>query len=807
MNSAQSKQAKALKKPTLLNQSIKAAIIATVVVTAALPLTTLMAAEATVSQQQQFQIPAGPLAQSLNQFASQARVTLSFDPAITDGLTSPSISGQYSPQQVLEMLLTGTGLQAYRQADEGYGIKATPSVDTSELVHLPSVKVTADAERNLQFEGTAADGYRVKTVSSVGGLGSMNLQDTPFSISVIPKELIENVQASSPDDIYRINPSTRTSTPQSTGWSPMVSIRGFQTYDIAEDGLRRPYNHAAILEDKERIEVLSGLSGFLYGAAPPAGMINYVSKRPTQERLNNVTVGNYGGSQYYVHGDFGGRIDEAERMGYRLNVVKQDGDTAIDDQKIDRTLVSGAFDWQLSDQLLLELKASYNKYKTQATSAYWFFDDAIPRSKAPDASKNWAQPWIQDEFENKQVGGRLSYQLNDSITLRGGYTKSYVDRPVQDHTMNSMFSTTQYLQLRQRAGKTKSEFDAGQAFADFAFDTAGIAHKLTLGYYTYTAKDWGTTYAPHTGWQGPYPMDTPTHVPEYNFPENTGRMYSAGKATNDNFMLGDLIQFTSQWSALVGVNHSRIKSESYNSAGQKNQPDYDKFRNSPSISVMFKPIPAVTTYITYNEGLEMGGIAPLGTFNQDEIMSPMVSRQKEIGIKAEVGGILLTSALFDIEKAYEFINASNIYTQAGRQNHKGAEFSATGKLTERLTIVGGLTYLDPSVRGGDDDGKEPMNVARKVAKLYSEYELPFIPGLSLTGGAYYTGKQWANNANTSRLPSYTTFDLGLRYTTLTVGKPLTLRLFASNITDKNYWQNSYYVGPPRSIAFSAQMQF
>ncbi|MDO8825792.1 TonB-dependent receptor [Methylophaga sp.] len=807
MNSAQSKQAKALKKPTLLNQSIKAAIIATVVVTAALPITTLIAAEATVSQQQQFQIPAGPLAQSLNQFASQARVTLSFDPAITDGLTSPSISGQYSPQQVLEMLLTGTGLQAYRQADEGYGIKATPSVDTSELVHLPSVKVTADAERNLQFEGTAADGYRVKTVSSVGGLGSMNLQDTPFSISVIPKELIENVQASSPDDIYRINPSTRTSTPQSTGWSPLVNIRGFPTYDVSEDGLRRPYNHAAVLEDKERIEVLSGLSGFLYGAAPPAGMINFVSKRPTQERLSNITVGNYGGNQYYVHGDFGGRIDEAENMGYRLNVVRQDGNTVVDDQEIDRTLVSGAFDWQLSDQLLLELKASYNQYKTQAPSAYWFFNDAIPRGKAPDASKNWSQPWIQDEFENKQVGGRLSYQLNDSITLRGGYTKSYIDRPVQDHTMNSMFSTSQYRQLRQRVGETKSEINGGQAFADFAFDTAGIAHKLTLGYYTYTAKDWNTTYAPNTGYQGPYSMDTPTHVPEYSFPENTGQLYLAGKASNDNFMLGDLIQFTPRWSALVGVNHSRITSKNYNSLGYKSQPDYDKFRNSPSISVMFKPIPTVTTYITYNEGLEMGGIAPLGTTNQYEIMPPMVSRQKEIGIKAEVGGVFLTSALFEIEKAYEFANATNTYTQDGRQNHRGAEFSATGKLTERLTIVGGLTLLDPSVRGGDNDGKDPRNVAKKVAKLYSEYALPFVPGLSLTGGAYYTGEQWANNANTYRLPSYTTYDLGLRYTTLTAGKPLTLRLYASNITDKDYWQNSYYVGPPRSIAFSAQMQF
>ena len=169
--------------------------------------------------------------------------------------------------------------------------------------------------------------------------------------------------------------------------------------------------------------------------------------------------------------------------------------------------------------------------------------------------------------------------------------------------------------------------------------------------------------------------------------------------------------------------------------------------------------------------------------------------------------MLLSGALFDIDKAYEFTNAGNTYTQDGRQNHKGVEFSATGKLTRHLTVIGGVTLLDAGIRGGDSDGKEPMNVAKRIAKLYSEYALPSVPGLTLTGGVYFTGRQWADDDNTSRLPSYTTVDLGMRYATQAAGKPLTLRLYASNVADRNYWQNSYYVGPPRSVAFSAQIQF
>lgn len=167
-------------------------------------------------------------------------------------------------------------------------IRATTTSEADRT--LRQVQVTAtrevDLTTELQQEGKAADGYRAKTISSVGALGSMSLQDTPFSMSVVPLELMRNIQAQSPDDIYKLNASTRTTTPQITSWSPSVNIRGFDGYNTAEDGLRRPYNHAAVIEDKERVEILNGLSGLLFGAAQPGGMVNFVYKRPTVERLN-----------------------------------------------------------------------------------------------------------------------------------------------------------------------------------------------------------------------------------------------------------------------------------------------------------------------------------------------------------------------------------------------------------------------------------------------------------------------------------------------------------------------------------------
>ena len=90
------------------------------------------------------------------------------------------------------------------------------------------------------------------------------------------------------------------------------------------------------MEQTAQIEVLTGLSGFFYGASSIGGTINYVSKKPTDERINKLTFGNTSGSNLYLHGDFGGQFDENGTFGYRLNVVTQDGDTHVEHKSIKR---------------------------------------------------------------------------------------------------------------------------------------------------------------------------------------------------------------------------------------------------------------------------------------------------------------------------------------------------------------------------------------------------------------------------------------------------------------------------------------
>ena len=189
-------------------------------------------------------------------------------------------------------------------------------------------------------------------------------------------------------------------------------------------------------------------------------------------------------------------------------------------------------------------------------------------------------------------------------------------------------------------------------------------------------------------------------------------------------------------------------------------------------------------------------------------LSPEVSEQYEIGAKAQLGEALFTLALFNIDKPIYITNFA--YTPNGRQENYGLEFGVTGKVTRDLTLVGGITLLDPEVKKSNSpefEGKKPTNVASTLAKLYTEYDVNDLPGFALTGGAYYTGKQYADGANNYSLPSFTTFDAGARYRMPVSDNTLTLRANVSNLANKEYWLNSFYLGDPRTLTFSAELEF
>ncbi len=778
--------------------------------------------ETAAGEVREYALPAAPLASTLNRIAAEAGLVLSIDPALTRDRIAEPVQGRFDGQGALQEALRGTGLELRQSASGSYSLQQA----ATEAMALPDVTVTAT---ETLAEGGEESGYRASAVRNVGALGGMALQDAPYSVTVISSELMDNIQATSSDDIFKLSPTTQFTSPTSAGYASAVAIRGFSgvgNLSIANDGLRfsNGYDGGNFIEEMERLEILSGLSGFLYGPASPGGLVNYVLKRPTAERYNSVTYGTTGGENQYLHGDFGGPIDSEGRFAYRANLLAQDGETAIDGQVERRHMASVALDWNVSDDLLIQFDGSHKQSETRGLTSYWYFADQAFRPDADDLENDelYSQRWAYNDSRHDRAGSRFQWRLSDVFSLRGalGYSQYTTEYAYTGPTVNS---AGVYVQPLYAFAPVETEETSSNLFLDAAFDTVAIGHEMTLGYQGNIARvRYNTDYIPFPGPQYvsvtpevPFGEQPQAAKPAYDLGD--GDYHLASRSQADSVLIGDVITFNEQWSTILGVTHSRIKTfsdnfvwvEAFGSAPAIE--DYSETETSPNVSLVYKPVEWLTTYVTYIEGLQTGGVAPSGTNNAGQALAPIVSEQYEIGAKAELGGALYTVALFDIEKPNTYTNAANFFVQDGMQNNKGLEFSVTGNVTPALTLVGGVTLLDPVVEGAANaanDGNRPVDVARHLAKLYGEYAIFGVPGLTLTGGAFYTGKQYTDEANDNTIPSFTTFDLGGRYR-MALGdeRALTLRANLSNLTDEEYWLSSHYIGAPRTLKLSAQLEF
>ena len=798
---------------TFLRPGLLAAAIA---LSAPLASPSLMAAEQATTART-YNLPAGSLSTTLNQIASQSGITLAIDPALVAGKSSAPVSGTFEGTTALREALRGTGLQLQQSGGGAYAL--VPVVEGA--LTLGDVNVNASAVA----EGSEAAGYVSENISNVGALGSMKLQDTPYSMSVTSQALLKNMQATSLDDVFKRNPFTQMFSPTGAGYASAVNIRGFSgagNLNIANDGLRFSTLADAgnFLEETEQLEVITGLTGFLYGPATPGGLANYVLKRPTYDTYRSVTVGNAGGDNYYLHGDFGGKIDDEGKFAYRLNLLTQDGQTAIDMQKRRRELISLAVDWNVSDDLQIQFDASHKKTEIHGLTSYWFFGDQglRPRASQLDNNKLYSQKWAFSDNETDKGGVRATWPLNDTFTLRGAFaTQKFTEE--NTYTGPTVYSPGVYTQPLYAFAPIEHQENSAYLFLDAAFATGAIGHKMTLGYqgndsrvkqYEDHIPSDGSQYADVGG--GALPFGNSEQVSKPGYSIGHGSKHLASTSQSNNFLIGDVITFNDQWSSIVGVTRTQIKSYAndfiYSSPAKKTR--YDESKTSPSVSLIYKPVPWLTTYATYIEGLQAGGTAPYNAMNAGELFAPQVSKQYEVGAKATVGDALLTLALFNIEKPNGYLDGDMVYTESGTQVNNGLEFSVTGKVTPQLTVIGGFTLLDPKVKDADNkanDGNAPVDVAKQLAKLYAEYDINAVPGLALTGGAFYTGKQYTDVANDYQLPSFTTFDAGARYRMKVSQNDLTLRMNVSNLANKDYWLNSHYLGDPRTVQFSAQLEF
>ncbi|MCG3687822.1 TonB-dependent receptor [Aliarcobacter butzleri] len=747
---------------------------------------------------------------AIEKISELSNIPFIVDTNILNGKNTNKIQNVQNLDEALKLMFEGTGLEA---------VVKNNTIVIKKIEGKGTVLEPISVNESYK-NGSSENGYLSEDITGVGLWGKRSLQDTPYSMSVIPQELIENVQAKDMNQIFKMNPTTQETGQMLTGLgdAQWVTIRGFEINNPIINGI--PYStkwaSTPMMQDIERVEIINGATGFLYGGGRVGGAVNYITKKPTTEDLRNVSIGSYGNESYYTHLDLGGQFDENHTFGYRVNTLYQNGELPNESDK-EQKAISLVFDWKPTDNFYTDIKYSY---KNSLEKGGNFYFRKVSNRKAIDKSKGFSPDWIQDELKLNKVENNTNWNINDTFTLRTSlmYEKtksrgSDINASIVDNTViSSLSSWDTYI---WKGAWQETENYGGNIFLDSNFDTLNVNHNLTIGYSMnsrkhFTREDDGHFYR----FNGNVSLNDIKNLVEPDWDSfgsmGTKPLKPSTKSEYQNILIGDDITFNDQWSALVGANYATVIDRSYRADTK-----YDESKLTPTLSLIFKPFEQLTTYTTYIESLEAGTIVGDRYKNEGQILAPYKSKQYEIGTKYSLFNekVLLNGSLFRIEKANEYEKDTTpklTLTQDGEEIHQGIELGITGKVTDNLTIIAGGTLIDLSVEKVEDkalEGKKPINAASKMAKLYSEYEISQIKGLAITGGAYYTGKSYGDRANKDVLPSYTLYDAGLRYKTKLDKYPTTFNLNVQNLTDEVYWTRNNMLGDPRSVAFSMKMEF
>ncbi|MDZ7855838.1 TonB-dependent receptor [Sphaerotilus sp.] len=323
----------------------------------------LLATSAALAAPVAFDVPAQPLDRALALFARQAGLQLALPPALAAGLSSARVSGTREPAEALEELLRGSGL---RGRIDGTALivdqaRATAMEDST----LPAVKVTATADRGR--DGHAIEGYRVSD-SAVAGFSTRPIKDSPFSVKVVPGELLVNRGVNEINELDKYDASVG-NTSTTAGWFSAPTVRGFDLHNWSNyryNGQTISNQVAMGLENKERVEILKGLSALQGGFSAPGGLLNYATKRPTDVTALHLHANQFG--NFGVHADVGLKIDDT--FGIRVNLAGEDERSHVDHVDGKRLFASLAADWRMGPQTLVQLDVEHERRNQHSTPAF-----------------------------------------------------------------------------------------------------------------------------------------------------------------------------------------------------------------------------------------------------------------------------------------------------------------------------------------------------------------------------------------------------------------------------------------------------
>lgn len=599
----------------------------------------------------------------------------------------------------------------------------------------------ATVDETVQIIGHQYEGYAEHMPQS-GTKTDVEWLDVPQAVSVVTKTEMEDRGAvrlvDALDGVAGVNNTL------GEGSRDQFVIRGFDALnDMYRDGMRddgtlQSYRSLANIE---RVEVVKGPAGALYGRGSAGGIINLVTKRANGDNFTHVN-GSVGSNNLFV-----GQVDSSmalsDKVSGRINVESRQSDSYVDHVDSNDFFIAPTIRVLPADGHTIDLDVEYAH------------QELVPYRGVP--SKN-GKP--VDVSESTFYGGTNDYQESDSIRVGVNYEWllnsewAWTNRAAYNHieleqkgtrqgtvTGNGVSQSVNNLGYDPRTTTTLQselvwETDSNQMMIGADYNQINIDLMLARD-ETLPPKD---IYNPVAG---------PTPDPGFK-PSRDNTTTTTGVYIQDVYTFGDL-------SVIGNVRYDSMELEQQKAGSAKENLDDNKVSYRGGLVYRINNDMSVYASLARSWQLPYSGI-----YINPKLAEFFHTDLKEIGAKAYLldNALMLNAAIFQIDQEQPETNTDGDVVNKIEARHQGIELEARGQITEQWDISVGYSYLDAENK---ETGKKPNDVSDHLFSLWSTYQLD--DNWRLGGGVKYVGDRYAGNDEAVALGDYNTVDLMAAYTT------------------------------------------
>lgn len=555
--------------------------------------------------------------------------------------------------------------------------------------------------------------------------------EDPQVISSVTKSALENQSIFTIDDAYRNITGVQkmwTPTGRAGDGGSFVILRGFPSNNSLRNGLVAPVSTAIDAINIEKLEVLKGPSATLYGSnvASYGGIINRITKKPTQKLGANVTL--IGGSYntYRVQADVNAPLTDDRKLLLRVNTAyTNEGTFQKQDAKNSYLSFTPSLTYNASEKL--QFNVEYESFNTRASTEPFFFYlspstlGGINNIKDLEAKGlDYKESYIGDDLYTtsrvNNVFGQINYQITDQIksSTNINSSSSYSDgySPYFSVGLNATDNSLTVSRFDQSTnGSKSSNFQVQQNFnLDYKFGN-GMRNRTVIGFdylktklkqrYEYlNSGAFDTVPALGGDYSG---LNVTSLAAAYAIPGNTG-IYNVNADTNTySAYISNVFSPVSRLNVVLGLRY-----ESNDFLGGDifavNTPEFNQSAFSPKAGLVYEIVKdKFSVFGNYQNSFKSNGYYTIDQAGTTALSDPERANQFEGGFKTNLlnGKINATVNYYDIKAKNRLVGTGeftssfqSVQTQTGEIQSKGVELEVNAYLVKGFSIIGGLAYND-----------------------------------------------------------------------------------------------------------------